>query len=465
MARRKYNQIKVTIGIIAIVLVLILASVLTQPLSISKTVNSRGTYSSVSSAISACEADRKQNQAQGMPCEPCSIACPSSAVKISDGSYTFTYPDSQLYSGTFTGVKCDPLVQPSGNLLQVKSYCNDNIRVCEKQDGTGTIKSTSTVENGKVQTVAYKSVLVDCDSGALYGNSGSVDYIGYQIVCNAGYTVDGRKASNSAHLLGTCVSINAGNNPANTPLAGSYSQFKAQATVAPGKEVVATATFDAKVSGKYYLYASIDRSSMQPLSISTAAGVQDLCGSDVNTAGTFKDLAAGDSVVVQFSMPAPKTSANYKLKVAARQGCHGSDMDAQNAAVRVIGDEQIKQEVISGTITLPNDKLTAEQDAIAAKYNDIVNLKSCDDKTDFKINGCAVAECVDNKVILYDDSGIRAKCTDQNGQAVADTVKGQQSLFAKYTDTSTTLGKSVVFGGAIIVVLLIALLVFARKQR
>lgn len=480
--RKPSKKNKLWIGGIAFVLLIIILVLFSQANSIAETISNHN-YNTVSSALNACNNDRNTARSQGQDCDPCKLACPSTVVKQQDGTYSYSYPtaSNSVYGGTFNNLQCDPTVTASGALLEYKSFCNDNVRVCTKQDGTGYVTTQTRTDHGNVQTIKYRIYTVNCDTGAVINTvtngfcpSGyNCDLTNYQLVCDNGYTADGSRLSSTPGNLGSCVSTTAQNDPTVTPLSGTFQnvQFDPQAT--PQEEVVLHAQFIPAVDGTYYVYGRIDTSSgTQPLAVVTGFASIDQCGNDLSSAGTFLKLHKGDNGIVEISIPAPKKEGTYNVIVGVRAGCNGADIDVKKGTVLVQSVAQQQQNVIHDTVTNDSSSADAQQQATSDKLSAIKSLQACDANTDLSINGCAVAQCIDSQVYLLSDAQIKASCSDTTTASTITTVKQDQatqattpSTLARVTDWSTNTGKIFLVSVALLVLIIIGVLIFWRKKR
>lgn len=448
-----------------IIFVLALSSlflVFSNPNSISTVVNAKVakdtdiTFTTWEKALSSCESQRSAYAKEGQVCEPCQTTCPSSATKLSSGLYTVNYgSDSVIYSGVFNNVKCDEL---SGGLLQVKSYCNDNIRLCQKQVGSGTVTSTTQVSNGKIQKISYQYQFVDCTTGKIYASTDAqmqaADAVSYQLVCNSGYTIDGMRTSSSPNNLGKCVSSKV--DPTVDPLAGTFTQTQFPNETKTSTDAVVRVAFTAQQAGQYYIYGKFN-SKATAFSIATA--VSDLCGNDPSIAGVFVTLAKDETKIVQLEIPTPSSSGKYGVKVAARQGCDGADMDSKSSEVSVLQSQIYTTQPVVAIVTNDSEaqqKVSEYQDEIDA----LLSKSSCSSTDDLTVDGCAVAKCVDSQVAFLSDSEITSACQDVGDLINAAKSAPQGKTFQDYFDPSTTLGKSVIAIITVIVLAGAALLIF-----
>lgn len=425
-------------------------------------------HSSVSSAFDQCNSDRDRFLAEGMDCEACLLACPSQQYLSGiSGDYSFSYPDSsRWYEGTFTGLACDST--DNGGLLEVKSYCNGRIRVCQRQEGSGNILSEASVENGFIRQVEYCVSLVDCDSGVAIG-SPDCDAVSWQLLCDSGYTVNGRRVVNREEDLGFCQSSLVEDRDPDLPeLSGSFDQVVFSSLRLSGDELVIRGIFFPDVSGRYYVHGTIFEVIGSPLSVVTGFGVQDMCGDDVNSAGVFLDLSAGDTGLFELSIPVPNSEGVYDVVVGVRDGCSGNDVDIFTGSLEVVGDDQLFEEVIAEIIVDNPDLVEEVRDDIEERVDIIKNLDDCTG-ADLTVNGCQIAECVDGQVFLLTSEEIEARCGDEQVANlvgdVVDDVRKEESNWSLITDPSTTPGKIAIAILGLIVVVLFAIIFFVPKRK
>lgn len=209
---------KQNILFIVLIAIIIFATLLSNGLlSITKTV-SQSTYdfNTINEAKASCEAT-KQSLSGSQDCGPCLVMCPKAYTTVSGSQYTVKYPtDNTRYSGTYFGVSCDFVgstyvklgatpyfTETSGGLLEVKSFCKDTVKVCEKQYGSSTLLSVVNINGGMqynyVQTIENR----DCTTNKLIDLEPAKKY--YEIKCNSGYYLDGKSFTDSIYSLGKCV--------------------------------------------------------------------------------------------------------------------------------------------------------------------------------------------------------------------------------------------------------------------
>jgi hypothetical protein len=406
---KKKNDLRTYAWVIVIVGLLAVLAVFSGLFSIAEIVDTSGTYKSVSSAMSGCEADRVSiASSAGLTCDACKIVCPTptgckQVTSYSGNTFNFDYTATGgIYKGVFTGVQCDYIgsSNPSGYnadgcLLQVKSYCHDTIRLCERQVGTGSVQSTQQVTGGKIDYIKYSSETYDCASGKTV--SASSPTYKYQITCSAGYTLSGTKISAYSTNLGKCVKestilpINFG---------GTFSDNvqlqNAQVDVNTEADIIGS--FTATQAGKYYIYAEIDKTSAVPLSIAVS-GQQDLCGNNPLVAGTFADLQTGETATFTLSIQAPSDGGTYKVNVKSRGGgCAGSDVNSvKTLSLKVV--PKVLPPVVEQPIAVP----IVEQPTTVCNPDNFKVVTST--KT------CLLGECQGDKEVNYPS----AKCTYTNG--------------------------------------------------
>lgn len=452
---KKIFAISIAVLIIAVLTLLV---VLNNSNSVQEVVNGAGTFKTWESALDSCNSQRILNAKSGQECEPCETTCPSDSKKQSNGLYNIEYgTSSAIYKGSFSNVKCDEI---SGGLLKVTSYCNDNIRLCQKQSGSGTVTATESISNGKIQTISYSYNLVDCNTGALYATTEAqkkaMNAVAYQLSCNNGYTVDGKRTAQQKSELGSCVSTKT--DVSSTPLSGSFSQVSFDSRASTQEDVINKVIFTANEAGKYYVYSKVSTSS-QALAIVT--GTQDQCGDDMQTSGVFVTMTKDESKVIVLEVAAPKEAGTYNVKVGVRQGCNGADYDTQSASVVIYSPKELKAQVISQAVGDNSEQVDDYNEAVQDRYEQIKNLESCDGE-DLTVDGCAVAECVDNKVRLFTDEEITTVCNEKS-----DAIKQAINKFSLSSvfDINTTRGKVVWASIGVILIAAVTLIVAVRKVK
>ncbi len=442
------------LSIVVFVLGVVFIGMYLQANSIAVIVNEKGTHKAVDSAFSACDAKRIELRAQGKDCEPCRLTCPKDVTKQSDGLYTFSYLEgSAIYEGTFKDLECDTVGEEVGRLLEVKSFCNDNIRVCEEQDGNAVQVSTEGADNGILKKYLVKVNYVNCDTGVKTGSP--IFLTKWQIYCDAGYVVNGNRVSDSKYSLGYCE-------PEDTDqkvieLSGDFTQLHIDDRAGTNEEITVKGTFKAKKDGKYYIYATVKPKS-QAFSVVSKFGSQDLCGNDKHTAGSFFNLKESDIALFELSIPAPKDSGTYKVHVAARDGCIRDDMASHEGSVEVYNQKDLEDKVIEEVITENPDIFEETKEEIKDTYEEIEELESCTGDEDFTVEGCAIAECIDGEVFLLSEEQIQANCDDQE---IAETINIARDEYIEETSSlfsrvAMVLGGLVVIGGS-------SLFIFRKK--
>lgn len=466
--KKEKSKMKSIFWILLAISVFVFLGVVSQAKSIAYIVNEQSTHDSVAKAFDACEDKRQNSIREGQDCEPCYLSCPSDINLNNDGTYTFSYSEqSTIYSGTFENLQCDRIGDSAGRLLQVKSYCNDAIRLCEEQDGTGSVVSTEQVDHGEIKLLSYRVWITDCDSGSHLGDSYPIEK--YRLYCDDDYAVNGRKISEYKWNLGYCDPIYQEDKPDDVlPLSGKITQVTFDERAGFSEEVRVRGTFVPDVDGRYYIYGTILESERTSLSVVTGFGVQDLCSNDQNVAGVFLDLNAGDTALFELSIPAPNNEGNYPVEVAVRDGCYGDDFDIKQGSVRVVSDQDLEDEVIDETVTDDPGDAEDEKDDAVSDLEDIINIEDCTGEEDLTLNGCEVAECINGEIYLLSDEEIDNRCDDDS---VSDTINDAKDQINKdynpefIFDPSTFIGKLLIGVGAFIVVMIIGILIISMPRR
>lgn len=451
MARKKKkNKMSNTLLIVSLICFLIVGGLATQANSIAVQVDERWNQPTVDAAFSVCNDERADALANGADCEPCRLSCPSSVELESNGLYSFVYNDGSIYEGSWSDLSCDEIGVSPGNLLQVKSFCNDRIRVCTRQIGSGTVASTEPVANGDIRKVALTTDLYNCATGQSLGDT--TNSYRYELVCDTGYTANGVRISETKSLLGSCEPTDpqAREEAGYTPLAGKFGEINFDDRASISEEVTIRGTVLPQVAGKYYVYGIILDG--QSFSVVKGFSAQDICKNNPRAAGVFIDLKEGDTGLFELSIPAPDEPGTYTTYVGMSETCEGSDIDNDKAELRVLADEQLAEEVIQTYLTDNPEAAAQYEEEVSTRLDEILALDTCDATTDLTMDGCPVAQCVEGEVFLLNDDQIAEACTESpETEAIKRTVRSAQNtgFISGLYDTSTTKGKAAVVFTAI----------------
>lgn len=134
-----------------------------------------------------------------------------------------------------------------------------------------------------------------------------------------------------------------------TSLSGTWSNIKHPSAVKPNEVFSVTASFTASKTGKYYFEAGMTETPM--LAITTVeAGTK--CDGDINWAGTFFDLSAGDTVNLEFKPTAQSTEGNYGVVVGAYTGCLPTEKHPEYTGEKiVVAQSPIKVDGVASTLS------------------------------------------------------------------------------------------------------------------
>ena len=444
---------------ILFVMALVIFGTFLQANSIAIIVNEQGDVATLDEAFSICNDDRDSFRADGKDCDPCEIRCvPSRTTQQPNGLYTFSYPaELEWYAGTYTDLDCQRW--DGFSTLDIVSFCHDTIRICDVQDDYGKIKTSYGVSHGRYTQYEYKVFQKDCETGDVLGDSTSTT--SWVVTCDSGYVVSGRRTSVYEGSLGDCVLEFPQDDPSAPELSGELIQAIFDDTVAIGEEVTIRGSFKVDVSGRYYVYGTMRKDSFTPLSIVTGSGVQDACGSDLNTAGLFKDLNSGDVLIFSLNFPSIGKEGMYILNLGVRNGCNGDDIAFEKSSIKVIGKEQLIVEVIEESVAEAKEaKETAIKEIIAITQS---SGDVCTSSDDFSVGGCAIAECVDGKVSPFTKEEVKDTCDDSDlvgliGDTSDDTHK--KALYDTFFSLSDMQTKIIAAVGSTSFVLIALLFMF-----
>lgn len=449
----KRNKKKKFIWITIFILAIFGIGLFLQADSVAVIVNEKGSHKTVEAAFDACESDRTKYRAEGQDCEPCRLTCPDNVKKQSNNLYSFSYIEgSAIYEGTFKDLDCDTIGEEVGRLLEVKSFCNDNIRVCEEQDGTGSVLSETSVNGGKVQKVSYRVYTINCETDKKMGDS--TPYTSYRLVCDETWVANGQRVADYKSSLGHCEPEDPDLKVLN--LDGEFNDVAIDSRASTDQDVTVKGTFKADRAGTYYIYASIQPKG-QAFSVLSGFGSYDLCAADPHTAGLFKKAGEGDIIRFELSVRAPYSEGSYEVKVAARDGCYRDDLDSRKGDIEIYSPTTLKDSVIIELITEDPSAISLIKGDIKKKLELLSNLESCTGEEDFTVDGCEIAECIDGEVFLLSENEIAAGCDDQELAETIDVAKTEY-----YQEESQSYLFWII--GAVVVLVGAGYLIFRKKR-
>jgi len=453
--------------------VLLVLSLFSGLFSIDEIINDRSGssyYSTVNQAFSACNADRADVARSGGECDDCALACPL-GTPLSGGSYDFSYPSSSsIYEGSWTNLDCDYVGRTSvsdhdtdypdyyranGNILSVRSYCHDSIRVCNKPVGSPSLIDINDVPNGVVKKYRYTYGFGPCDgSDTVTGSTSTV--IKYRLVCDSNFYVDGDDFDEDLSDLGSCSSIDSGssNNDADDDSStvsrgGVISDVRIGEEYVIGEQISVRGKFEASGDGIYLIGVNMDdEPSAVALSVVTGSATFDQCSNDLGAASNFFNLNDGDLLVFSMVIQSPDVAGDYDVNVFAQEGCSGNSVyDSDIVSTVVIDDSSVVDDIIDYDIIddLGDDYDQFYDDLVDGAddiFDEIDNQGGCEG-VDLSVDGCIIAECVDNIPVLLDD--VRCFEVDADGNFDADsddfvTVEGT-SLQEEIADGDIPIGE------------------------
>lgn len=440
----------------------------TNAFSIASIVNEQGSNPSVSSAFSDCRVSRGELINKGLDCEQCALVASSGKVeRQANGLYTFDYGGATRYSGEWSDLRVDYIggVKTSisshettnagfykTTLLEVKSFCQDSIRVCQVQDGEATIIETYPSANQEIQKLSVAYGYNDCTTDEI--QSVTAYEIFYKVVCvDSDFYVDGLKISENINELGQCVrageSIREGQ-------AGSFKSVSVDDEVKVNSQVHATGVFVAETGGSYLISASLRDESLTPLSVVTGFSASDPCGRGVDSASKYFTLEAGDSAVFDLVFQSPNEAGDYEVIIEAVDNCQAlNTFDYQLRDMRVLADDAFKEVVINKVITEEPDFYEEYVKGLREGLEGVAS-EGCEDG-DVEVEGCVVARCVDGELFSLDeivcDDGTNVNTNDVYGSLETPTgfATGKLLSFEK--------GGLGVFSVVIIVLLVVAIII------
>lgn len=419
------------VGVLMMVVgLLIIISLFSGFFSIAQIINEKpgSSYaSSVSEAFSRCNSDRADFAADGQVCDPCALTCASNAVSNGDGTYSWSYSSSSsIYEGSWDDLECDfvgsskvssfdtdypDFYRAGGNILEVKSYCYDTIRVCNKPIGTPSLLTVTPVPGGEVRKYEYTYGFGPCDGSDTVTGSTSTE-IKYRLVCDSDYYVDGDDFDSDLSDLGRCVAEQSGVPAEDEDFdvrAGVLSDLVIADEVVVGDQVSVRGKFVAEGDGVYLIGVETDDAPQGgvALSVVTGSATFDQCSNDLQSASNFFNLRAGDELVFSMIIQAPDVAGVYDVNVFATQGCSMVEVyDSQLVTMIVVDDFVEEESVIESTIVEEADDYSQFYDDLVEGAGDLLDEVAdqggCEG-VDLSVDGCVIAECVDNEVVMLDD--------------------------------------------------------------
>lgn len=395
--RSSNTQRNIIIGLV----VLAIAVLIALPVglfSIAQNVGGYGGHDTIDQAFAACEQARENFRQQGRNCDPCGLACPSSAL---DGSYTH---GGTGFTTEFDPNLCSSQYSATGNLLDVKSFCHNTIRLCEEQVRDGDITATYNVQNGVVQEITYEARLVYCDTGVPL--SGSVEVTKqWRLICNSGYVIDGKRTSSSSRFdVGVCVTPVQQEETAQE-MEANLRQVTISDPATAGKSVRITGVADITgVAGTYYVHAHLDPDVQNTFSVISGFGARDECGNNPNAATVIRTANTGDQLVFTLDIVAPQigegaSSARSAYRVEVLTGCGGRVLARSSGSFTILPDEWQTDIPISFPV---QDEYDIDMDATRDQLGQVVGTACSDGEQAFNPEGCAIAECVGGNMALLD---------------------------------------------------------------
>lgn len=438
MAKKNHTTAYLLVGIIGLLLV---AAYFGGLFSIAVGVGSstESKYATPDQALAKCEQERIYYQGQGQTCDPCGLACPSSAL---DGSYTYTtYSTGQTTTVNFDPSKCSSQYTASGNLLEAKSFCHDTIRLCQKQEGTGTIEGVTQVKNGKINTVTYSYYLTNCDTGKYYGTSTLTSTI-YQLECTQGFIVDGTRQSSTKTSLGVCIQPE---DPAIIGPIAKAATIKSTSISSPaesGKSLRISGVVDVTgLEGNYYIHGELTQPT-QTFSVITGFGFQDECGNDPLAATVIKTAKTGDQIIFSLDIVAPSVSGTTNVqgdyKVTVLSTCGGSKLATKSGQYSIIPTPVPVTTPISVPV-IAEPPYTDPQTIIDEQTS--VEGTTCLAGETASVQNCVVAKCTDAGVmdaidpIICNGTEYPSPSTtiDDNGGVIDNSVQST-SLWSRFIE-------------------------------
>jgi hypothetical protein len=453
MNRTTRNVLAVVLAVVGLGLVLGFAQAFTVAVIVAES-DVIKTADTVAQGFSECESRRDALRLKGFDCEPCELWCPSS---VTGGSFSYN-PQSTLYSGTYSGLSCD--VTGRTALLEVKSFCNNDIVVCERQVGSGSLLSQSSIPNGVIREVKYAFEPYNCDTGQVLPGV-PIYKTSFFLVCDSGYFSQGRTSDVDRNRLGSCVSPQVDQDTA-AVLSGSLTQVVAPSRIASGDTITIRGTFVPNVDGTYLAYAQvIPRASNQALALVRESSATDVCGGEKNAAGAFLSLKSGDTGLFDLRIVAPSQTGEYDVVVTIQSSCTSGAMADRVLRLSVEGRQSIEQQVISEVVT-ENPELAREVlSELEFKVAQIMALDACDDTTDFLVDGCPIGACEAGQVVLYSEDEINAACADSE---LSETL---QLITANTTRASASLSSArwLAVGLGVLVLVIAGALMFRSADK
>ncbi len=424
------NMNKRNVGFAFIVLgVLLFLTLISGVFSISYLVNDAPhvSYSATPDiAMDRCEDDRQDFISQGKDCDACALSCPPGVQSVSGGVYSYEYSGSSIYFGSWDDLECDYIGRgnsvsdhvtdtpdayfPNGAVMQVQSYCHDRIRVCNKPVGSQTLIDTYDVYKGDIYKYSQLYAFGPCDgTDTVFGSTSNE--IKYRLVCDSGYYVDGDDFDGDRSDLGDCVSTTTSNDDVDTPNRGGViSDIRIGSEYVVGEQISVRGKFEATADGTYLLGVDLDDSpSSQALAVVTGSATFDQCSNDVGAASNFFTLNEGDIVVFSMVIQAPDVPGVYSVGVYATESCTVLNVYDQAVVETTIVEDAHFEVVGSSNVVTGDVDEGAEDDLIDSLsegaediFEESEEQGGCEG-VDLSVDGCVIAECVDNVPVILDE--------------------------------------------------------------
>lgn len=436
---KKSNRTNILLGV-GIISLLLLAAYFGGLFSIAVRVgpSNQGGYATPDQALAQCEKERIYYQGQGQTCDPCGLACPSSAQ---DGTYDWN--SDGVTDVTFSPSKCSSQYTALGNLLEAKSFCHDTIRLCEKQEGTGSITGVTQVKNGKINTVSYSYYLTNCDTGKYVGTSPLKTTV-YQLVCDNGFMVDGARTSSQQSNLGSCVIIPQEGTTGPVTKGATLKNIVISSPAESGKSLRITGVADITgLEGNYYVHGVLDPAPTGTFSVVSGFGFQDECGDNPLAATLIKSVKQGDQLVFALDIVAPAVTGSSNIQsgytVTVFDRCGGTKLATAK------GTYELKPKPVPTTTPITIPVLTpppVEDVQEIIDEQEQVQGTSCVVGEEAIIQECVVARCNSNGLMDAIDpivcNGVEyasPATTTEDGSAVSlDQVESSKSIWQTFID-------------------------------